>query len=366
MGMGRTRSKARAGWPDNLYPNRDGFKYRNPKTGKEVWLGRDRAKAFAAAKQANALLAPSSDLIGRIVTPRETVADAIRVFRQDDMPTRGWKESTAAEYDIVVRRIEKDIGDRELSTFTVKDAAEYIRQANGARGRNTRRLVLSWIFAGALQEGWMEFNPAEQTRKFEFRRQRERLTWEAYQEIWKAAPAWLRNAMDLSMLTLLRREDVAAARFADMRDGYLWIVPAKTDESTLVKLQIKVTPALSDLIARCRDAVLSPYIVHRLPEKARPSNKRAKGRDHHTQVMEDQITREFKRVRDGVGITGAHAPTFHEIRSLGGARLRTECGWTEQQVQELMGHASPTMTQTYLEGHDMPWQEVTPGLSLPA
>jgi len=366
MAMGRTRSKARAGWPDNLYPNRDGFKYRNPKTGKEVWLGRDKAKAFETARQANALLVSPTDLLKRVVAARESVADAVRIFRQDDAPGRGWKESTAAEYEIVLRRIEKDIGDREVATFTVKDCAEYIRQADGARGRNTRRLVLTWVFACALQEGWIEFNPAEQTRKFTFERQRQRLTKQAYGEIWAKAPAWVRNAMDLSLITLLRRDDVVGVRFADLRDNALWIVPAKTDESTLVKLQMKATPALLALAARCRDEVLSPYLIHRLPEKARPSNKRAKGRDHHTQVMADQLTRAFKEARDAAGITGPTAPTFHEIRSLGGALLRTECGWTEQQVQELMGHASPSMTQNYLEGHEMPWQEVTPGLSLPA
>jgi len=360
----RKRSAARRDWPDNLYPNRDGFKYRHPITRAETWMGRDKAKAFAAARRLNALLVPSNDLVARVVAPRETVADAIRVFRQDDVPTRGWKESTASEYAIVVRRIETDIGETELATFTVKDAAEYIRKANGARGRQTRRLVLSWIFACALQEGWVEFNPAEQTRKFQHERQRARLTKDAYEAIWKAAPAWVRNAMDLSLITLLRRDDVVTTRFADARDGALWIVPAKTEDSTLTKLKITMTDELSALIARCRDDVLSPYLIHRMPEKARPQQKRAKDRTHHTQVMADQLTRAFKEARDSIGITGATAPTFHEIRSLGGALLRTECGWSEEQVQALMGHASKSMTQHYLEGHDAPWQEVSPGLTL--
>ena len=50
-------------------------------------------------------------------------------------------------------------------------------------------------------------------------RQRARLTTDAYTAIRAHAPAWLQRAMDLSLLTLLRREDVASLRFADVRDG---------------------------------------------------------------------------------------------------------------------------------------------------
>lgn len=364
MGMGRARSKSRAGWPDNLYPNREGFKYRHPVTRKETWMGLDRAKAFAAARKLNALLAESNDLVGRVVGADKTVADAIKVFRDDVVPGRNWKASTAREYDIVTRRIEADIGTREVERFTVKDCAAYIRQAEGSRGRQTRRLVLSWIFACAVQEGWCELNVAEQTLRFTHERKRERLTMDAFNAIRDKAAPWLQNAMDLSLLTLLRREDVASVKFADVRDGTLYVVPSKTDGSTLVKLAFALNETALALVARCRDDVVSPYVIHRLPEKARPQDKRAKARTHHTQVLAEQLSRAFKEARDAAGITGESAPTFHEIRSLGGALLK-EKGWTIEQVQALMGHASTTITKVYLEGHDAPWQQVSVGLSLP-
>ncbi|WP_236685865.1 tyrosine-type recombinase/integrase [Pseudoxanthomonas suwonensis] len=82
--------------------------------------------------------------------------------------------------------------------------------------------------------------------------------------------------------------------------------------------------------------------------------------------MPDKLTCEFKVAREAAKMEGDKPPTFHEVRSLGGAMLMQEKGWTLKQVQELMGHASEAMTENYLEGHDIPWQEVTPGLSLPA
>ena len=362
----RKRSASRKGWPANLYPNRDGFKYRHPITRKETWMGRDKAKAFAAAVKLNALLVPSNDLVARVTGTDKTVADAIAVFRTDDVPGRKWSEVTASGYEIVLKKIERLIGSRELASLTVKDCAEFIRSATeSSRSRQTLRLVLGWVLACGVQEGWIDDNPALQTRRFAFERQRERLTLNAYKAIWEKAPSWVRNAMDLSLLTLLRREDVVSLTFADVRDGALWVVPSKTEDSTLVKLKIALSDDLAALVARCRDDVASPYLIHRLPEKARPQGMKAKGRTHHTQVLPEQLTRAFAKAREDAKIDPENGPTFHEIRSLGGAMLRDK-GWTIEQVQALMGHASESMTKVYLGGHDTPWQQVTPGLALPA
>ena len=166
--------------------------------------------------------------------------------------------------------------------------------------------------------------------------------------------------MDLSLVTLLRREDVVSLKFADVRDGFLWVVPLKIEGSTLVKLKIRVDEQLSSLLWQARDSVLSPFVVHRLPDRARPSDKRATARQHHTQVMPEQLTRAVQDAREAAGVAGGNPPSFHEIRRLGGA-LPSEAGWTVEQVQGLMGHYSLSMTEHYLEGHDTPWQEVQAG-----
>lgn len=363
--MGRARSKSRAGWPDNLYPNRDGFKYRHPVSRKETWMGRDKAKAFAAAKRLNAMLTPADGLVGRVAGSNKTVTDAIAVFRGDDIPGRKWADKTAEVYESVIRRIEAGIGGRELESLAVKDCAEFIRGVTDSpRSRQQFRLVLSWILACAVEEGWIDSNPAMATRKFMHERKRERLTLDVYRAIWAVAPAWVQNAMDLSLLTLLRREDVVSLRFADARDGALRVIPSKTEGSTGVRLQIALDDQLQALLARARDAVVSPYVIHRLPGKARPSDMRAKDRDHHTQVLPEQLSRAFAEARDLAGIDCDNPPTFHEIRSLGGAML-IESGWTLQQVQALMGHADAAMTKVYLDGHEAPWVPVSTGITLP-
>lgn len=366
MAMGRPRTRSRAGWPDNLYPCKGGFKYRRPDNRRETWMGMDKAKAFAAARKLNALLLPGGDLVDKVTGSRKTVADALTLFRGDEIPSRGWKPKTAVWYDVFLNQIAADKGATAVEDITTNALAIWIRDKTAsARSRQTYRLLLDWIFACAVQEGWIDENPAAQLRKFHHTRQRARLTLDAYKAIHAASPVWLQNAMDLSLVTLLRREDVAALKFTDHHDDALWVVPEKTDASTMLKLKLAVTDELGALIKRCRDDVLSPYMVHRLPGKARPKNAQAKARLHHTQVLPEQITRAFADVRDSLEIGGDNPPTFHEIRSLGGALLMTEKGWSKPQVQALMGHASEAMTTVYLEGHEVPWIEVAPGLSLP-
>lgn len=361
MGMGRTRNKSRAGWPANLYPNRDGFKYRHPVSRKETWMGTDRAKAFAAAKHLNALLMPSGDLLARVVGSTETVKDAVKLFRDEEVPKREWEASTAATYRSVLNRIESGtLGDKPCESVTVKDCATFIRNVTASdRARQQFRLVLGWVLAGAVAEGWMETNPALATKRHQHKRKRDRLTEDTYQKIHAQAPAWLQNAMELSLLTLLRREDIVSLRREDVHDGALWVIPGKTEGSTGAKLQIGLSEELEALLARCKDdGLASPYLIHRLPERARPREKRAKARDHHMQVLPEQLSRAFAEAREAAEIASDNPPTFHEIRSFGGARLRKQ-GWTEEQVQALMAHTDISMTRHYLDGHEQPWTQVS-------
>lgn len=61
------------------------------------------------------------------------------------------------------------------------------------------------------------------------------------------------------------------------------------------------------------------------------AGKRAAARQHHTQVMPEQVTRAFQDAREAAGIKGGNPPSSHEIRSLGGALL-SESGWAIEQV----------------------------------
>jgi integrase len=168
--------------------------------------------------------------------------------------------------------------------------------------------------------------------------------------------------MDLALQTLQRREDLVRLRWSDIHADTLRIEQGKTGR----RLAINVSVELRDVLQRCRDRIASPYVIHRLPEKARPARMRAGARDHHTQVLPEQVTRAFTLAftRSGIGVTYQRThPTFHEIRSLGIALYR-QSGWSEERVQALAGHADVEMTRHYMEGHEAPWQPVDSGLTI--
>lgn len=204
---------------------------------------------------------------------------------------------------------------------------------------------------------------ALQTRKATYKHQRVRLATEAYDAIYQKTESWLQTVMDLSLLPLLRREDIVSIGFTNVHGGALWVVPSKTEGSTGARLHIELDGNLPAVIARCRDGVLSPYLIHRVPEKEQSRDLRAKTREHHTQVQPEQLSRAFANARIAAGIDGENPPTFHEIRSLGGALLR-ESGGTVEQVQALLTHSEAAMSEHYLDGHEGPWTRVRTNIKL--
>jgi integrase len=151
-------------------------------------------------------------------------------------------------------------------------------------------------------------------------------------------------------------------KFEDVRDGFLFVVQNKTSKAADAGwLKIKVTPQLQVVLNRCRDDVLSPYLIHRRPER----KKKREGKDHWTKVDERFLTRAFKDVRDACGCykgwTEEEMPGFHEIRALS-LHLYKRAG---KDGQKIAGHASEEMTRNYERDHaDVVWSEVEADLDI--
>lgn len=103
--------------------------------------------------------------------------------------------------------------------------------------------------------------------------------------------------------------------------------------------------SLREVIAQCRDAVVSKYLVH-----FRHSTSQAVRGD---KVSASSITTTFKKARNHCGLTWAEgaAPTFHEQRSLS-ERLYREQGLN---TQKLLGHKSQKMTDRYNDDRGKDW-----------
>lgn len=352
----RPRKPKNRALPPNLYESKRGkwvsYKYRHPITRKFHGLGADKAKAIEAAKQLNSLLMQTSDLVAGVMGA-VTVAEHIDWFFSEIVPGREYASSTVAMYRGQSNLIKRTLGAQPVETVTVREISDLMATLP-ARSAQLLRLVAADLFKTAAGRGLIEHNPAELTNKPVAKKSRSRLTVDQYHAIFNAAPTWLQNAMQIGLLSLQRREDVSKMRFDGIKENYLFVIQEKTKKYDTGYLKIELGTELKEVIARCRDDVASPYLIHRKPDRklTRP------GCDHWTQVTPDMITKTFKEVRDNLDLfktmKESTKPTFHEIRALG-IKLYKDAGFDPQ---KLAGHSSQQMTKNYDSGHaEIRWIE---------
>ncbi|WP_342594555.1 phage integrase Arm DNA-binding domain-containing protein [Salinicola lusitanus] len=358
----RPRSRQKRGLEPNLYESRGYFSYRNPVTGKWHSMGKDKAKAQAAARVLNARLMPGTDLVARVMgTEGVTLRHAAALFleeRVDKHPKLS--ASTKQNKHYRTGRLVKDRGDARLDQVDTRWCAQYLDENFSGDPYVQYRSVLSQIFAFAQTKGWMKENPVAPTRKSDegYTKKRKRLTVEQYRAIYAMAPPWFQIAMEMALVCLFGRAEVAAARYDHIYDGALHYIRQKTRErSKTAYVAIEMTPAIHDLIQRSRQLPpLSPFVIHRTPERTSAAAKRD---EHWSSVKPDMISRKFAELRDQIEsiarLPDGEKPTFHEIRSLG-SRLLELKGVAVGDIQVLMGHADEEMTQHYLDGHGIRWQ----------
>ncbi len=125
-------------------------------------------------------------------------------------------------------------------------------------------------------------------------------------------------------------------------------------------IKIAVGTSLKMALKRCEDGINSPYLIHRLPDRSSPSEKKS----HHTQVLPKYLSDRFAAARDKTGLFETmpelERPTFHEIRSLG-IKLYENNGYD---AQKLAGHTERKMTELYKEGHGIEWTKADANLEI--
>ncbi len=126
----------------------------------------------------------------------------------------------------------------------------------------------------------------------------------------------------------------------------------KTGSKLAIPLSLKLNAidwSLRDVVARCRDYAVSPYLVHFF----RATSMAERG----AQVKSNTITMNFSKARDKAEINwGEGTPaTFHEQRSLA-ERLYDAQGID---TQKLLGHRSPQQTAKYHDDRGKEWSIIT-------
>jgi integrase len=186
--------------------------------------------------------------------------------------------------------------------------------------------------------------------------------WRAVREFANGLEPWVGLSMDLAMVTGQRIEDLSMIEFrprdgatAWIEDGALWVIQGKTGNKVCIPLSLRLDVLgleLGEVIARCRDNVLSPYLLH----YRRNSNAVHRGDG----VSAQALSKGFLKARRLSGITwqeGKTAPTFHEQRSLAIREYTAQCGG--EMAQALAGHRDAATTAIYQDERGAGWVRVS-------
>lgn len=353
--------------PANLYESGGYYTYRDPRTGQRFGVGRDRAAAIAEARETNEHIerAERKSLSERVeaAAPVRNIKTFAPLYR-DALTERDLAPITRYGKQRHLARIEAELGDLEIKRGQEDAAAitercsTWLREIAKTGKRNTAtklKVTLADMFDEMAAAGWIAVNPIRVVRLAPVRVRRARLSLEQFKAIYEAAGAmepWVRRSMELGLVSLQRREDISDMGFRDEEDGRLRVVQGKTRARLRIPLSIRLQAlgwSLEEILGRCRDDVLSRFLVHHTTHqgRAKPGDK----------VHRQTITTNFRLARDAAGITheeGKTLPTFHELRSLG-ARLYKAQGYDPQ---ELLGHRDPETTLTYTDSRGSEWIDV--------
>lgn len=218
------------------------------------------------------------------------------------------------------------------------------------------RSVLIDVFKEAQHYGEVPpgHNPALATKQPRRKITRQRLSLEEWQKIFDIADKkqqYMGNAMLLALVTGQRLGDISKMKFSDIWDDHLHIEQEKTGSKIAIPLSLRLNAinwSLRDVVARCRDYAVSPYLVHFF----RTTSQAERG----AQVKSNTLTMNFSKARDLAGIDwGEGTPaTFHEQRSLS-ERLYKVQGLD---TQKLLGHKTQKQTDRYHDDRGKNWIKV--------
>ncbi|WP_063115775.1 site-specific integrase [Escherichia coli] len=360
----------------NLYPlysrkvNKVYWRYKHPVTGKFHSLGTNEAEAIAIATEANTRLAEQrtrqvlaiSDRIatskGKTITTSSWL-ERYQAIQDDRLKSGDIKLNTYKQKAKPVSLLRERAGMKLISSVDVRDIAQLLDEyitAGQPRMAQVVRSVLIDVFKEAQHYGEVPpgYNPALATKQPRRKITRQRLSLEEWQKIFDIADAshrYMGNAMLLALVTGQRLGDISRMKFSDIWDDHLHVIQEKTGSKIAIPLSLRLNAinwSLRDVVARCRDYAVSPYLVHFF----RTTSQAERG----AQVKANTLTMNFTKARDLAGIDwGDGTPaTFHEQRSLS-ERLYKEQGLD---TQKLLGHTSPNQTARYHDDRGKDWVKV--------
>ena len=353
----RPRKRDNRNLPPNLYASKKGrkyyFSYRHPGTGKYHGMGSDRSKAIRATNELNGkLMPPEADLVARVIGGSSRMSAWLDDYSAL-LDKRDLADATRDSYRKLIKVIRDDLGDYDLAVIDTALAVQFLKHhEHKPTTAKQLRSRLKDIFDEAIREGKITHNPITVTRAPRVTVMRERLSLDEFRQVLDTASSmnpWVCNSMLLGIVTGQRLSDIANMQFSNIADNYLHIEQHKSGSLIRLSLDLRLDVlgmSVGEMVSRCRDRVVSRYLVHHAKNTASAKAGEA--------VNRFSISRGFKNARNLSALEWDSPPSFHELRSLSG-RLYADQGID---AQSLLGHKDSKTTALYLDDKGAEWISV--------
>lgn len=372
----RRRSPAKRNWPDNLYERNGYFSWKNPLTGREHGIGRDRSEAFEEAKEANLHVSGASQktrLVHKVTGESDRTVGAWSKKFAAILTNRKLSPNTRSMYASCDRRIVAEFGSDTLiaavTTLQVSGFIDQLAETMPARALQVRTYTREF-FRVAKVKGWISETPVKDMGKIRRTVKRSRLSFEVFMLVYentRTACIWLHNAMAVGIVSAQRREDISDFETSDWRDGGWYCEQGKGNANkggagrggrkVFIPGSLRLDcfgMSLEDVYKQCRATrIFTKHVIHHTVARGPHCKVGA-------QVHLDSLTTRFHDEIASLGIDWGdkRPPTFHEIRSLSERLYKAQGGIN---TTDLLGHKDVKQTKEYDDDRGLDWLRVQVG-----
>ncbi|TMO75308.1 tyrosine-type recombinase/integrase [Pseudoalteromonas aurantia] len=396
----RRRVDGRQEWPEGLYKRKlrgiDRY-YFKTETGKEIFFpaGTSFIDAYQAAQSYNEQYRnPSTILATKLDKYNRPLREWIKVVLARVKSEEELGENALSTFEKDTERLNELLGHVLSKNITSEHATDYLNHYCTGKSKNVYNRKLSFLnkfFDYMLDEQAVSTHPSagkkwRKIKRVEKQKAQADLDKAGYIAIYEAAPTWLKVAMSICLqsthavkelhrlkhkITKPKAGECGCVWFKEPKKmwcdltrcnvvtyGNMYIHRHKSQHKKSSFVAIPITEPLKAAIDLSKtDRLICPYIVRRKPQR---NNKISKCCDHRFQITSNNISREFSKVRDELGLYAnlpkEQRPTFHEIRRLSAQSLSKH----GKHLTQRMAHSEETTTKIYTDTNDIEWIEVAP------
>lgn len=308
------RRKHNKDLPPRVYLSHGRYFYADPETGKWFNMGATKSEMYRNMAE--------KFVDGR---PPRTMAEVFRRYRLEVVPRKA--EKTQRENSRAIKRLEGVFGHMNPRAVRPSDiyAYRYKRGRKTEFGANRDLEVLSHAFSKAIEWGVADSNPCREVRKFPEPKRRRYVTDAEYLTVYELASPTVQTAMDLAVLTGLRRGDILSLTRDHLTDEGILIQTSKTDKALLIEW----SDELRAVVKRARQLP---------PETCQPIVATGKG----TPYTSDGFYAIWQRLMVKAIARGKIQERF-QFRDL---RAKSASDDTLEAATQRLGHADPRITET--------------------